>query len=101
LDAVPTHGGTLDDLVRDTSRTSLAASRFKRLAAKAGPEAVRTFSDRLINGEIAGWVPDGEPSSRDTKAPEGVIVRGFALRWRPVDKRGILPRITVLKGAPS
>jgi hypothetical protein len=39
---------SLDDLVRDTPRTSLAATRFKRLAAKAGKGAAEAFKDILI-----------------------------------------------------
>jgi hypothetical protein len=39
---------SLDDLVRDTPQTSVAASRFKRLAAKAGSGAAAAFKDILV-----------------------------------------------------
>lgn len=39
---------SLDDLVRDTTRTPLAATRFKRLATKAGKGAAEAFKDILI-----------------------------------------------------
>ena len=39
---------SLDDLVRDTPRTTLAATRFKRIVAKAGKGAADTFKDILI-----------------------------------------------------
>ena len=40
---------SLDDLVRDTPRTALAATRFKRLAAKAGSTAASGFKDILVS----------------------------------------------------
>ena len=39
---------SLDDLVRETPRTTLAATRFKRLATKAGKGAADAFKDILI-----------------------------------------------------
>jgi hypothetical protein len=39
---------SLDDLVRDTPRTTLAATRFKRLATKAGKGGADAFKDILI-----------------------------------------------------
>jgi hypothetical protein len=39
--------GTIDDIVLDTPRTTLAAMRFKRLVGKAGKEAVRSFESIL------------------------------------------------------
>jgi hypothetical protein len=39
---------SLDDLVRDTPRTALAATRFKRVAAKAGKGAVDAFKEVLV-----------------------------------------------------
>lgn len=40
--------GTIDDLVRDTARTPVATTRFKRLVGKAGTEAASGFRDVLI-----------------------------------------------------
>ena len=39
---------SLDDLVRETPRTALAAARFKRLAAKAGTGATDAFKNILF-----------------------------------------------------
>lgn len=39
---------SVDDLVHDTPRTSLAATRFKHLATKAGKGAAEAFKDILI-----------------------------------------------------
>ncbi len=39
---------SLVDLVRDTPRTTLAAIRFKRIAAKAGMGAAEAFKDILV-----------------------------------------------------
>jgi len=39
---------SLDDLVRDTPRTTLAATRFKRIVAKAGKGAAEAFKDILV-----------------------------------------------------
>ncbi len=39
---------SIDDIVADTPRTSLAATRFKRLAAKAGRVAAEGFKEILI-----------------------------------------------------
>jgi hypothetical protein len=41
--------GTLDDLVADTPRTALAATRFKRLATKAGPAIAEGFRHILVD----------------------------------------------------
>jgi len=41
--------GSLDDLVADTPRTALAATRFKRLVAKAGPVVADGFKQILID----------------------------------------------------
>jgi len=35
--------GSLSDIIRDTPRTALAATRFKALVAKAGPAAAQAF----------------------------------------------------------
>lgn len=40
--------GSLDDLVRDTSRTPVAVMRFKQLAAKTGKEGANALRDVLI-----------------------------------------------------
>jgi hypothetical protein len=40
---------SLDDLVRDTPRTALAATRFKRLVGKAGAGAAGGFKDILVS----------------------------------------------------
>jgi hypothetical protein len=40
---------SLDDLVRDTPRTPTAATRFKKLAAKAGVEGATALKDILVN----------------------------------------------------
>jgi hypothetical protein len=40
---------SLDDLVRDTPRTALAATRFKKLAAKAGSSAASGLKDILVS----------------------------------------------------
>ena len=40
---------SLDDLVRDTPRTTVAATRFKRLAAKAGKGAADAFKNLLVD----------------------------------------------------
>ena len=39
---------SLDDLVRDTPRTTLAATRFKRIISKAGKGAADTFKEIII-----------------------------------------------------
>lgn len=41
--------GSLDDLVADTPRTPLAATRFKKLVAKAGPVVADGFKQMLID----------------------------------------------------
>jgi len=43
-----TLGGSLDDLIADTPRTALAATRFKQLVAKAGPAVAEAFKELLI-----------------------------------------------------
>jgi hypothetical protein len=40
---------SIDDLVRDTPATQLAAARFKRLAEKAGYGAAVAFREILVN----------------------------------------------------
>ena len=40
---------SLDDIVRDTPRTPVAAGRFKRLVAKAGKETAGAFKDLLTD----------------------------------------------------
>jgi hypothetical protein len=40
---------SLDDLVRDTPRTAVAAIRFKKIAAKAGTTAAGGFKDILVS----------------------------------------------------
>lgn len=40
--------GSLDDLVADTPRTALAATRFKKLVSKAGPAVADGFKEMLI-----------------------------------------------------
>ena len=40
---------SLDDLVRDSARTEVAAGRFKRLAAKAGGETANALKSILIS----------------------------------------------------
>lgn len=40
--------GSLDDLVTDTPRTALAATRFKKLVSKAGPAVADGFKEMLI-----------------------------------------------------
>jgi hypothetical protein len=40
---------SLDDLIRDTPQTPLAATRFKRLVAKAGSGAAAAFRDILVD----------------------------------------------------
>lgn len=40
---------SLDDLVRDTPRTTVAATRFKRLVAKSGKVAVESFRSILVD----------------------------------------------------
>ena len=40
---------SLDDIVRDTPKTSVAAGRFKRLVAKAGGVAAEAFKDILTD----------------------------------------------------
>lgn len=39
---------SLDDIVRDTPRTTLAATRFKRVAAKTGKGTADAFKEILI-----------------------------------------------------
>ena len=41
--------GTLDDLVKDSHQTAVAAERFKRLLAKAGESAARAFRQVLVD----------------------------------------------------
>ena len=41
--------GSLDDLVADTPRTALAATRFKKLVAKVGPVVADGFKQILID----------------------------------------------------
>ncbi len=41
--------GTLDDLVADGPMTTVAVTRFKKLAAKAGGPAASAFRDVLVN----------------------------------------------------
>ena len=40
---------SLDDIVRDTPQTTVAATRFKRLTAKAGKVAAEGFRDILVD----------------------------------------------------
>ena len=40
---------SLDDIIRNTPQTPVAATRFKKLIAKAGPETAKAFKDILIN----------------------------------------------------
>jgi hypothetical protein len=40
---------SIDDMIRDTPRTTLAATRFKELTTKAGTEAVKGFKSILVN----------------------------------------------------
>ena len=40
---------SLDDIVRDTPQTTVAATRFKRLAAKSGKAAAEGFRNILID----------------------------------------------------
>ena len=40
---------SLDDIVRDTPQTTVAATRFKRLVAKAGKPAADAFKDILVD----------------------------------------------------
>jgi hypothetical protein len=40
---------SIDDIVVDTPRTTVAATRFKRLASKAGKGAVDSFKSILIS----------------------------------------------------
>ena len=40
---------SLDDIVRDTPHTAVAATRFKKLVAKAGPMAASGFKDLLVD----------------------------------------------------
>ncbi len=40
---------SIKDLVQDTPRTQVAASRFKRLVAKAGPQVGAMFRDILVD----------------------------------------------------
>jgi len=40
---------SLDDIVRDTPQTTVAATRFKRLVAKAGQVAADSFRDILVD----------------------------------------------------
>ncbi len=41
--------GTLDDLVRDTPRTEVAATRFKKLMAKVGKGAAKAMRDIVVD----------------------------------------------------
>jgi hypothetical protein len=41
--------GTLDDLVRETPKTELASTRFKKLMAKAGKESLATMKSALTD----------------------------------------------------
>jgi hypothetical protein len=41
--------GSLDDLVADTPRTALAATRFKKLVARVGPVVADGFKQILID----------------------------------------------------
>ena len=41
--------GSFDDLVRDTPRTEVAATRFKKLMAKVGKEAAKSMRDILVD----------------------------------------------------
>lgn len=41
--------GTLDDLVKDSPQTAVAAERFKRLLAKAGKSAPEAFRQILVD----------------------------------------------------
>lgn len=41
--------GTLDDLVKDSPQTAVAAARFKRLLAKAGKSASEAFRQILVD----------------------------------------------------
>jgi hypothetical protein len=40
--------GSLDDLVADTPRTALAATRFKKVVARAGPVVAEGLKELLI-----------------------------------------------------
>ncbi len=40
---------SLDDIVRDTPKTTVAATRFKRILAKAGTGAGQAFRDILVD----------------------------------------------------
>ena len=40
---------SLDDIVRDTPETTIAATRFKRLVAKAGKPAAHAFREILVD----------------------------------------------------
>lgn len=40
---------TLDDLVRDTPKTTLATTRFKKFMLKAGKETAQAFRDILVD----------------------------------------------------
>lgn len=40
---------SLDDIVKDTPQTAVAATRFKKLAAKAGQNAAGMFKEILVN----------------------------------------------------
>ena len=39
---------SIDELVKDTPKTTVAAMRFKRIVTKAGPEAASMFRDIMI-----------------------------------------------------
>ena len=41
--------GSLDDIIRDTPKTTVAATRFKRIVAKGGKEIGGAFKDILVN----------------------------------------------------
>jgi hypothetical protein len=41
--------GTLDDLVRDTPRTQVASTRFKRLMIKAGSSGASAMRDIIVD----------------------------------------------------
>ena len=40
---------SLDDIIRDTPQTAVAATRFKRLVAKAGQVTANGFRDTLVD----------------------------------------------------
>ena len=49
LEEVETLKGSLDDLIRETPKTPVAAVRFRKLLAKAGAHTAQTFRDILVD----------------------------------------------------